>query len=107
MTGEERNYFNRINKKREENIPLFGKDVTQNIHEKVVNRILRKDQNQQFQQRNQGSMKAEAVIQADIVLRKAVKDLTDALTDLKDKDIAQKLIAEHIFMLNNIFKMFE
>ena len=39
--------------------------------------------------------------------RKAVKELAISLGELNDKEIAQKLLGEHIIMLDSIFKNFE
>lgn len=110
MTNEEKNLINKIKADKSQNLPLFDNKLLSNIHEKVMNRIQRIQPNQTGG--NQGAnpgvnAKAELVMQSDMKLRKAVKELVDALTDLNDKEIAQNLLGEHIIMLNSIFKIFE
>jgi len=109
MNSEERNLFNKINRDKGKNIPLFGDHILNGVHEKITNRLQRIDPNQNQKAKNVPKIegKADKVIHADIQLRGAVKDLVDSLTELGDKGVAQKLIGEHIIMLNNIFKMFE
>jgi hypothetical protein len=53
------------------------------------------------------SNKADAVIQADKGVRESVQNLVVSLFELGDKEIALKLIGEHIIMLNEAFKEFE
>ncbi len=47
------------------------------------------------------------VVMADKKVRSAVRELTSALFKLNDKQAAQKLLGEHIIMLNSIFSEFE
>ncbi|MBN2544843.1 MAG: hypothetical protein JXB50_03535 [Spirochaetes bacterium] len=110
MTNEEKNFINKIRADKSKNIPVFDNNLLSNIHEKVLNRL----KGIQPNQKNTGAMgsssvnkKAENVIQADIKLRKAVKELIDSLSELNDKEVAKNLLGEHIIMLNDIFKMFE
>ncbi|MBR3731551.1 MAG: hypothetical protein IKN25_02775 [Spirochaetales bacterium] len=59
-----------------------------------------------------GNMSAQDTIIAQVVMadkkvRSAVRELTSALFKLNDKQSAQKLLGEHIIMLNSIFSEFE
>ncbi|MCK4796237.1 MAG: hypothetical protein KAT05_02585 [Spirochaetes bacterium] len=107
--SQESDLINKINKDKNSNIPLFDKDYLSSVHEKVINKVKRTvpQQQQQEQQQNVTSNKAEEVIQADMNFRKAVKELAISLGELNDKEIAQKLLGEHIIMLDSIFKNFE
>lgn len=106
MTNDERNFINKIRMDKSKNIPLFDPNLLNKIHSKITDKIQR-IATPETRQVPKIDNKAQNVIQADIRVRESVKDLLDALSDLQDKDIAKRLIAEHIMILNDIFKMFE
>ena len=101
----EKEFFDRVNVDKNKNIPLFDKDHLSEIHEKIVNKIQRVNSD-----KSKADIKisnpAQAVIKADMNLRNSVMELADALQNLNDSDIGKQLIAEHIFILNEIFKKF-
>ena len=100
--SEMNDFFKRVNQDKSKNIPLFDRNEVTNIHEKVVNRIKRvKDQ------KGSGNNLVDGVIQADKAFREALKDLITMLYKLDDKEVATTLIAEHIMMLDSVFKDFE
>ena len=107
MIENEQDLINQINRKKE-NIPIFNGNPLQNIHDKVVDSL--KSHNHAKSQTTNSSNydnKVKQVIAADKKLRAAVQEFSLSLFDLNDNESARKLIAEHIFMLNNIFKEFE
>ena len=63
--------------------------------------------NNQQNQISADEKKVEGIVNADLRIREGVKDLAEALFELNDKEVAQKIIAEHIMMLNELFKTFE
>jgi hypothetical protein len=103
--NDRQNFLNKINGKND-NPPLFDRSAVSDIHNKIVNKITRRDGSGQ-QSKNEVDAKAELVMEKDIMLRNSVKELVDAIVDLGDREIALKLIAEHIYMLNEVFKNFE
>lgn len=86
---------------------FIDKGFIKNIHDKVINKVKGGSNNPSNQNGNEPSSHAEEIVRADISLRNSVKDLMIALEKLNDKKIAQEIIAEHILMLNELFKHFE
>ena len=103
--SKEKEIINKILSEKSANIPLFDKDYLSEVHEKVMNRVTRA--NDEKPQQSKAPNKAEIVIQADKNFRSAVRELVISLSELGDKQIAQKLLGEHIIMLDSIFKDFE
>lgn len=99
-------FFNRVNRDKSKNVPLFDRNEVSNIHEKIIDRIKGGKGGQEAKSSINNPM-ANEVIQKDIAFREALTNLTNALVKLNDKEIAMKLIGEHIFMLDSIFKDFE
>ena len=100
--SEMNDFFKRVNQDKSQNTPLFDRSEVTNIHEKVINQIKRvKDP------KNSNNPMVEGIIQADQALRESLKDLITLLYKLNDKEIATALIADHIMMLNSVFKDFE
>lgn len=113
---EEKDVIDKINRSKKNNIPFLREGLLDSIHKTIINKIQRIDNyNNNFSEsilknQNKGNImekKVEAVISADKNVRAAIQALAVSLFDLNDKEIAQKLLAEHIFMLNSIFKEFE
>lgn len=109
--SDEKDLINRINRSKKGNIHFLREGLLDSIHKTITDKLQRINNFPQKQNnQNKGKtmdQKAEAVILADKNVRAAIQDLAVALFDLNDKDIAQRLLAEHIFILNNIFKEFE
>ena len=105
--NQEKDFINKIKQEKSSNIPLFDKDYLSSVHDKVINKIKRVNPKQQPQEESRMTNKADSVIKADMNFREAVKELAISLDELNDKEIAQKLLGEHIMMLNDIFKNFE
>jgi hypothetical protein len=102
----EKEFFDKVNVDKSKNIPLFNKDHLGGIHEKVINK-LKGVNNSKTQPDLKISNPAQAVMKADMSLRNAVMELAESLEKLNDKEVGKQLIAEHIFILNEIFKKFE
>ena len=101
---EQKDFFDKVDRDKNKNKPLFNRDQISNIHEKIISKIRgEKKQNNELNI----SDPVQKLITADMNLRNAVKDFAMNLENFKDKNIAQQLIAEHIFILNEIFKKFE
>ncbi len=111
--SDEKDLINKINMSKKGNVPFLREGLLDSIHETITNKLQRidtsKNQKTNINQNKGKNMnnKAESVISADKKVRAAIQELAVSLFDLNDKDIAQKLVAEHIFILNNIFKEFE
>ncbi|HOJ64437.1 MAG TPA: hypothetical protein PLE45_08445 [Spirochaetota bacterium] len=108
--SDEKDLINRINRSRRGNIHFLREGLLDSIHKTITDKLQRINNSNQKQNNNKGKTmdkKAEAVILADKNVRAAIQELAVALFDLNDKEIAQRLLAEHIFILNNIFKEFE
>ncbi len=100
--SEMNDFFKRVNQDKTNNVPLFDRSEVTNIHEKVINQIKRvKDP------KNSNNPMVEGIIQADQALRESLKDLVTLLYKLNDKEIATALLADHIMMLDSVFKDFE
>ena len=98
-----------MDKNQKQSGSLFGKDYLSNIHEKIMGRIRGNNMDNRSYQNSQvnSNSLADDVISADKMLRQSVTDLANALFNLGDKSVAQRLIGEHIMILNEIFKSFE
>jgi len=103
----EKDFINKINQPRNNNSGNFSGGQLSDIHEKIMNRLKGNNQNVNQNQQSPINNKAELVMQSDMMLRESVKNLTNALMDLGDIEIAKVLIAEHIMILNEVFKIFE
>ncbi len=103
--SEMNDFFKRVNQDKSKNVPIFDRNEVSNIHEKIIDRI--KGGKGQEAKSSVNNPMANEVIQKDIAFREALANLTNALMKLNDKEIAMKLIGEHIFMLDSIFKDFE
>lgn len=106
MTNDEINFINKINKNNDSDLSLFPKGIVEGVHKKIINKLKGIDENKTQKNAKEHS-KADIVIQQDIILREAVKNLAISLEELNDKEIAKKLIGEHIIILSEIFKTFE
>jgi hypothetical protein len=105
---DEKNFINNIKKDKKGSFSFFDKNALNDVHNLLVNKTFRVNDNQSKKQMdNKLSNKANAVIQADKNVREAVQSLVISLSELGDKEIALKLIGEHIIMLNECFKEFE
>lgn len=105
--SNESEFINKINQKKGKNPPLFDKSKLSSIHEKVINRVKRTNDNPNNESNIKINGKAQAVINADLKFRDSVKELIMSLADLNDPEIAVNLLGEHIIMLNSIFTDFE
>jgi hypothetical protein len=116
MDDMEKEFLNNINRNRQGGFSFFDKDKLNALYNGVVNKTFRVNENAAQNKPkpkipgNGGKMsdnKANTVIQADKQVRAAVQNLVISLSELGDKEIAQRLIGEHILMLNEFFKEFE
>lgn len=105
MTNEERDFLNKIGYDKSKNIPLFNRNALNEIHTRITNRLQRIVP-EELKQTPKIQSKASKVIKADVKVREAIKELLESLIELNDKEIAKKLISEHIWILNEIFKSF-
>jgi hypothetical protein len=106
--NDEKDLLNNISRDPKGNYSFFDKNTLNGVHDAVINKTFRiKDNQNKKQMENKLSNKANTVIQADKNVREAVQGLVIALSELGDKEIALKLIGEHIIMLNECFKEFE
>jgi Tfp pilus assembly protein FimV len=104
----EQDIINKIRANKVPNIPLFGKNFLNNIHNKVLNKVQGRSEYQEPESSEpRFANKADAVIHADMNFRKDVTDLAESLIDLGDREIAKKLLTEHINMLKEILKQFK
>lgn len=101
----ENDIINMINRDKGQNLNLFGKQLS-DVHNKVINQLMGKKNNQQQNPANSQNV-AEMVSKADYMLRDAVNTLAMILIELKDKELAQRLLGEHILMLSEIYKSFD
>ena len=99
--SEMNDFFKRVNQDKSKNTPIFGNELS-NVHEKVINRVKRVNE-----QKNSGNNVVGGVIQADKNFRESCKNLITELYKLNDKEVAISLLAEHIMMLDSVFKDFE
>ena len=99
--SEMNDFFKRVNQDKSKNTPIFGNELS-NVHEKVINRIKGIKE-----QKSSGNALVDNVINADKNFREACKNLITELYKLNDKEIAVNLIAEHIMMLDSVFKDLE
>jgi hypothetical protein len=105
--NDQNDFINNINRNKDNgDMSFFDKGMMSNLHNKIINRISRVNQNNPQDQRQVGNIMDE-VIMADMNFRNSLKELAYSLYRLNDADVAQKLMAEHIMMLNEIFKDFE
>ncbi len=109
---DEKDLINRINRSKKGNIPFLREGLLDSIHKTITDKLQRINNfNNNLKSNNYKGKsmdkKVDAVISADKQVRAAIQDLAVSLFDLNDKEIAQKLLAEHIFILNSIFKEFE
>ncbi len=108
----EKEFLNNIKRDKSQNISFFGSSLLNDVHKKVLNKTFRINDDATKKSSNKPSTnptnnKAQMVVNSDVAVRKAVQDLYISLKGLGDKDIAKKLIFDHIMMLNEIFKEFE
>ena len=110
--NEANEIIQKINQKKGDNSnhpPLFEAGLLDNVHERVVDKLLRRNKEQPERNKRSQHMSnpAEQVIAADKEVREAVQNLVIALSELGDKTIALKLISQHIMFLNDMFTEFE
>ena len=103
--SEMNDFFKRVNQDKSKNVPMFDRSEVSNIHEKIIDRI--KGGKGQDAKSTVNNSLVDEVIQKDKAYREALTNLTMALVKLNDKEVAMKLIGEHIFMLDSIFKDFD
>ena len=128
-SNEEQDLINQINRKKGGGFKFFDDSTLKFIHDKIVGKTFRvnektgknpntKPVNKPNQSSNvnqkphnnpppKSSDPVQNIISHDKQVREAVQNLYLSLKTLGDKDIAKKLIYEHIMMLNEIFKDFE
>jgi hypothetical protein len=94
-----------INRDKGHNSNLFGKQLS-DVHSKVIDQLMGKKSNQQQNSANSQNI-VEMISKADYMLRDAVNTLAMILIELKDKELAQQLLGEHILMLSEIYKSFD
>lgn len=102
----EKDFLNKIKQDKSSNFSFVDKNLLNNVHKKVLNKTFRVNDNNQNKS-NGLNNKAQMVLNSDKLVRKAVQDLYVSLKQLGDKELAQKLICDHIIMLNEILKEFE
>jgi len=110
MINNENDLINRINQKNQGGFGFFDKAGLSSLYEGLKDKTFGKKNNDSTNSNKpniQISNKANAVIESDKILRQAVQNLAISLSELGDRDIAKNLIAEHIIMLNELFKEFE
>ncbi len=109
MNNEETAFINKIRAERKPNIDIFNKNIITDAHDTIIKAIRREpmDNKTQANKPDPVSNKINSVKQADIAVRKSISDLVLALADLGDKEIAVKLISDHIFLLKDVFDNFE
>jgi hypothetical protein len=110
--SDEKNLINKIQYNRKNNQKFFDDNLLNNVYKKVVNKTLRINNDagkikSAGTQISRNGTPADNVIRADKNTRAAIQELVLALAELGDPDIALKLIADHIFFLNDIFSDFE
>ena len=120
FSQDEQDFLNQINTDKSKNVPIFSEDLLNNVYKNITNRLTRVNENVNAnpsqttkkqapvssQSQSSGSP-VENVIAADTALKKDVERLYTALSALGDKEIAKKLVGQHILMLNEVFKEFE
>lgn len=108
--NEQQDLINKINHNKKSNIPIFDGNTLNSVHNKVLGRVTgadRYDKNKEIPGKVKMDAKVEEIIAADKGVRQAIQDLVISLSELGDKDIAMKLIGQHILFLNDMFKEFE
>ena len=104
----EKDFINKIKHDKSKNVSFFDSNLLNNVHKKVVDKTFRVNENTQTPKKSAGvDNRAQTVINSDKLVRKAGQDLYVSMKQLGDKDVAKKLIFDHIMMLNEIFKEFE
>ena len=99
--------INKIYEKKGENISLLGENFLSNIHNKIMKKIQRIEDQMPNQESPKFNSLANAVIEADMSLRKNITELAESLLQLNDKEIAKKLLNEHISILREVLKEFK
>jgi hypothetical protein len=113
MNSDEQDLINSINRKKSQGFSFFNnKELLNSVYGKVVNKEFRINENKRkdnMSNNNQQNMsgKADLVMRNDRQVRESVQNLIMSLVDLGDKDIALKLLGEHIIMMSQAFKEFE
>ncbi len=102
MIENEQDLIAAINQDQPNGAMFGGGDPLGKVHKQMTDRLMG-----HYAPNKSQDQKIAAVVLADKKMRNAVKDLTSALFKLNDKEAAQKLLGEHIIMLNQIFKEFE
>ncbi len=108
--NDKQDFLNRINADRSQNFSFGTDKILKNVYDNVVGKTFRmndKEGKGGGGQPKAPENKAQVVINADQDVKKAVQNLVLSLIELGDKEIALKLISEHIFFLNDIFKDFD
>lgn len=104
---DKQDFLNKINQDKSNNFPFADRRLLDNVYNKVVNKMFRINENPPSTGGQPVQNKAQRVINADKAARAAMQELILSLSDLKDREIALKIISDHIFFLNDIFKDFE
>jgi hypothetical protein len=111
MDSDEQDLINSINRKKSQGFSFFNnKELLNSVYGKVVNKEFRiNDNKRNNMSNNQQNMsnKADLVKRNDRQVRESVQNLIMSLVELGDKDIAMKLLGEHIIMMSQAFKEFE
>ena len=111
MDSDEQDLRNRINRKKDPSLSFFNnKSLLNSVYNKVVNKEFRIDENKGNNMSNSQqnySNQADIVMNNDRRVRESVQNLIISLVDLGDKEIAMKLLGEHILMMSQAFKEFE
>jgi hypothetical protein len=113
MNSDEQDIYNRINRDKSADFSFIGKELLNSVYNKVVNKAFRINENNEKRINMSSnkmpnySNKADIVMQNDRQLRDSVQNLIISLVELGDKEIAIKLLGEHILMMSQAFKEFD